>query len=92
MLMKKTLPVDKEQVLIQLLRNAVDTHPTQGNWQVASLGAMVKEFYRLKPGSKDPLTVQDLQAILQKLARYLVDKKTGLEKAYNLIQQRKGNP
>jgi len=86
----RTIPLDKEEILIQVMKNGTKAHPQMDNYTSGVLPVILRDVNRLEPGSKKDLEVDDLKSIFLAIARYLKDETRGLEKLYTVIKQRNG--
>lgn len=88
--LKRSIPLDKEDQFIGLLRRAAVAHQTQNTLRASFFVGLIRAMYRVDPAAVTDPNVEDYRQMFGKTAHYLTDKDKGLEKLYSIIRQRNG--
>jgi hypothetical protein len=89
--LRDVLDVDPDDVGIDLLRRGLI--PPEGHEApLAVLARVIREVHRLAPGDPGLMTAGDLQHLYTALYEYIRDDFKGAERAFDIIQNRSGQP
>jgi hypothetical protein len=87
-LTEKSLALDPEEFLLEVLRRSIDPRPDSGLY-VYGLTAAIRQANRVNPIEDGTPSAADLRAISTAVSDYLVDDQHGMEKFYSLVKGRK---
>lgn len=89
MVLQQVMEIDQDEVGIRLIRRALATNES-GESPIGVLGRLIREINRRVPGSNQPRTAADLEHHYENLSDFIRDDLHGLERVFELIQQRAG--
>lgn len=88
--LQRALPLDTGNQLPALMGRSVAIHETQNTLRAAFMLDLMKTMWRQQPNATAPLGDDDYSQIFQRMGTYLLDGQHGVEKLYQIIQQRNG--
>lgn len=86
-LMTYLYEADTERVFVELGKNLF-REQRPGIFAINIIGRVVKAIHRVDPSARDSYTEQDYEHIITRLSDYLIDEERGLERMYNIVNDR----
>ena len=88
--LREIVVIDEDEVAMDVIRRGFITPRNGDDAPLAVIGRVIRQINRVDAGSTEEVSSEDLRALCQAVADYIRDEHRGFERAFSLIQDRRG--